>query len=294
MFHKVSPGRSCRWNLGDDVILAGLSLSSISGYQYSGDTSGGVLTLREATGNINLNFSGDYTTSSFLLSPGSQAFSSSPPSVVITETAPCFAAGTHIGTLLGDVRIEDLVLGELVSTASGDQLPVIWIGQLRVLCDGHPNPESVLPVRIAPNAFAPGQPSRDLLLSPDHAVFVDGALIPVKQLINHLTISRTSLSEVVYYHVKLSRHDILLAEGLPTESYLDTGDRSNFTAGGDAIRLCPDAGSKSRDVSAVWDAEGYARLVVTGPILDAVRHRLNQRALMLVSARARKLPDYAH
>jgi hypothetical protein len=68
-------------------------------------------------------------------------------------------------------------------------------------------------------------PRRDLLLSPDHAVYVDGALIPIRYLINGRSIVPTASRTVIYYHLELPRHDVLLAEGLPAESYLDTGNR---------------------------------------------------------------------
>jgi hypothetical protein len=66
------------------------------------------------------------------------------------------------------------------------------------------------------------------LLSPDHALFVDGLLIPVRYLCNGATIRQDARSEVTYFHVELDRHDILRAEGLPVESYLDAGNRGAF------------------------------------------------------------------
>ena len=83
------------------------------------------------------------------------------------------------------------------------------------------------PVRIAADAFGRGLPTRALFLSPEHAVFADGVLIPVKLLINHRSIEQITPDHVTYYHVELPSHDLLLAEGLAVESYLDVGDRSN-------------------------------------------------------------------
>ncbi len=74
---------------------------------------------------------------------------------------------------------------------------------------------------------------------------------------------------MTYYHVELPAHGVLLAEGLPAESYLDTGDRTNFANGGGPIALHPDFASR------VWEAEGCAPLVVTGPVLDATRRWVN-------------------
>ena len=85
---------------------------------------------------------------------------------------------------------------------------------------------------VASDAFGPGQPRRDLFLSPDHAVYVGAVLVPAKYLINGTSITQVMADEVTYHHVELPRHDVLLAEGLPAESYLDLGDRSNFANGG--------------------------------------------------------------
>jgi len=97
-------------------------------------------------------------------------------------------------------------------------------------------------------------------------------LIPIKHLINGISIAQVPLDDVTYYHIELPRHDVLLAEGLPAESYLDTGDRGNFDNGGCSVVLYPDFATR------VWEAKGCAPLVVTGPELDAVRCRLAARA----------------
>jgi len=57
-------------------------------------------------------------------------------------------------------------------------------------------------------------------------VFVDGVLIPIRYLINGCTIAQEPRSEVRYFHVELTRHSVVLAEGLACESYLDTGNRA--------------------------------------------------------------------
>jgi hypothetical protein len=114
-------------------------------------------------------------------------------------------------------------------------------------------------------------PYRDLFLSPDHAVFFEGVLIPIKHLTNGSSIVQVPVDEVTYYHVELPEHDVLLAEGLPTESYLDTGDRTNFSNGGEVARLFPDFSTRTLDAELVRDARSYARLVVCGPEVEAAR-----------------------
>ena len=100
------------------------------------------------------------------------------------------AAGTRIATPDGEVAVEALRPGDHVRLASGGGADVRWVGHRRVWCDRHPRPHGVFPVRIRAGAFAPGQPARDLLLSPDHAVFADGVLIPMRCLLNGATISQ--------------------------------------------------------------------------------------------------------
>jgi len=60
------------------------------------------------------------------------------------------------------------------------------------------------------------------------------------------------MDEVTYYHVELDDHDLLLAEGLPVESYLDTGDRSNFENGGGPIALHPDFSTRRQATAHMW------------------------------------------
>jgi collagen type I alpha len=73
----------------------------------------------------------------------------------------------------------------------------------------------------------------------NHAIYVDDVLIPAKHLLNGTTIRQEWRWRVVYHHVELERHDVVLAEGLPTETYLDTGDRAKFS-GAPMVVLHPD------------------------------------------------------
>jgi hypothetical protein len=77
---------------------------------------------------------------------------------------------------------------------------------------------------------------------------------------------------VIYYHIELGRHGVVLADGLPTESYLDIGARSNFDNGGGPMRLHPDFSIRA------WEADGCAPLVITGKKLRAARQRMMKRA----------------
>jgi len=193
----------------------------------------------------------------------------------ITETHACFASGTRIATTRGDVSVEDLRMGDTVRLAAGGTAPVIWIGHRRTRCRRHPRPWDVQPIRVQADAFAPGRPARDLRLSPDHAIYHAGVLIPVRALVNGRTISQEAVDEVTYWHVELPAHAVLLAENLPCESFLDTGNRAAFANGGPAIALHPDF------ARAVWIARGCAELSLDGPLRDAAHAYLLGRAATL-------------
>ncbi len=191
---------------------------------------------------------------------------------VLSDALPCFRRGTSIRTETGEANVESLRIGDRVPTLFNGFARVVWIGHRHIDCVRHPRPEDVLPIRIRQDAFGPDMPSRDLFLSPDHAVFVEDVLIPVRHLVNGTTVTREQASTVTYFHVELEQHDVLWSEGLTTESFLDTGNRANFSNAGSLIKLHPDFSLR------VWEAEGCAPLVVTGRQVDAVRSLLATRA----------------
>jgi autotransporter passenger strand-loop-strand repeat protein len=186
---------------------------------------------------------------------------------------PCFAGGTRIATVRGDVPVEALAVGDVVRLAGGGTAPVIWLGHRIVKPGSHPRPDEVQPVRVAAHAFGAGCPTRDVLLSPDHAVFCDGVLIPIRYLLNGSTIRQQRIAAVTYWHVELPAHAVLLAEGLPCESFLDTGNRAAFANGGAVVQVFPQF---ARDPSAAGAA---APSVTPWSTDDAVRRRLPAAAL---------------
>lgn len=191
------------------------------------------------------------------------------------ELVTCFVGGTRIATLAGYVPVEQLRVGDVVRTADGGQQAIRWIGHRRVDCREHPRRADVRPVRICAHAFGASLPERDLLLSPQHAIFAEDVLIPAKYLVNGTSVRIVQVDHVEYFHIELSRHDLLIAEGLPTESYLDCGDRLNFENGGPTTRLHADFASLT------WESEGCAPLRVAGPEVETVRARLAEQAIRI-------------
>jgi hypothetical protein len=122
-----------------------------------------------------------------------------------------------------------------------------------------------------------------MLLSPDHSVFAEDVLIPIKYLINDTTIAQIEVDVIDYYHIELARHDVVFAEGLPVESYLETGGRNAFDNGGGAMQLHPDFTPDGDRVAMEWDSLGYAPLLGTGSQLDTVRAKLRLQAALLAA-----------
>jgi hypothetical protein len=187
------------------------------------------------------------------------------------ELVVCFASGSRIRTAKGEVPVENLRVGDLAVTAAGEARPIVWIGHRRITnltSEQHP-------VRVLAGAFGDGLPARDLRLSPGHAVCVDvmdEVFVPIDHLINGQTIFREDVAEETYWHVELESHDVLLADGLPCESYMDAGNRAFFgRAYGRLAKIDPDRVAES--------LTRYARPFVNdGPIVAAIRERLAARA----------------
>ena len=194
---------------------------------------------------------------------------------VADPTVPCFVKGTRLLSPQGNILVEELLVGDLLITLDGTPRAITWIGERRIACGAHHAPHNVLPVRVRAWAFGVGIPAQDVLLSPDHAVYVDGALIPARYLLNGATIVQEHCNEVTYMHVELEQHSIVFAEGLPTESYLDTGNRYLFDD--ETTTLVP---LPSYALS-VWAAKSCAPLVHSGEELVRARRLLLEQAAAL-------------
>jgi autotransporter passenger strand-loop-strand repeat protein len=246
-------------NIGGAIDDAELAYAS--GGSATVNSATDVLSVTVGVNNYTQPLAGDYTGTFFRLTSGSFGGTQ-----LTLSNAPCYCRGTHILTDRGEIAVEDLRIGERVRTMLGETLaPIIWIGHREVDCARHPNPRKVWPVRIAAGAFGPGRPHSDLFLSPDHAVYVGEVLIPIRYLINASTIAQVPMERVTYYHIELPRHDVVLAQGLPAESFLDMRDGSNYANRPGPVRLYPDYSVR------MWEAFGCARLIVTGPELAAAR-----------------------
>ncbi len=245
------------------VTLSGLVGNEfvLDGFTENGfNVANGALTLDSSGVNVTLALAGSYTSNPIKVRTANNN----------TYVTACFATGTRIATACGPVPVEALRVGDRLHTLSGRLAPIAWIGHREVDLARHPVPAEAMPIRVAAGALAPDVPSRDLLLSPDHALFVDGVLVPVRYLVNDTTIAPAPREAVTYWHVELDQHDVILAEGAPCESYLDTGNRGAFE-GHDA----PPADTLT--ALSIWRRRACAPLVVSGARLDAIAERLRGR-----------------
>nr|WP_046862033.1 Hint domain-containing protein [Microvirga massiliensis] len=145
----------------------------------------------------------------------------------------CFLRGTSILTPTGGVRIEDLEIGDLVETVRGKAMQIKWIGRHAFKKSGANWNENVVPIRISRFALDEKTPHTDLYLSPSHALFIDGVLMPVKELVNGISIAPApsmDLQAIEYFHIVLDTHEVILAEGAPAETcLLQDSDHESFT-----------------------------------------------------------------
>ena len=164
------------------------------------------------------------------------------PLITTGSVPPCFLPGTMIATPDGEVAVEDLSIGDLVLSNTGEAQPVMWIGKRSYAGRFLASNKAVHPVRFRAGSLGDGLPRRDLLVSPEHAMLLDGTLIAAQYLVNGVSIVREhGLDRVDYLHIELASHDVILAEGAATESFLDDDNRALFQNAAEFYELYHDA-----------------------------------------------------
>jgi hypothetical protein len=117
----------------------------------------------------------------------------------------------------------------------GGTRPLQWIGRYSYRKSDRTKAwvRDFLPVRVARSALGPDVPCADLCITRGHALLIDGVLVPVSNLINGTTITTLdadNLDELEYFHIKLERHDVIYAEGVPCETLLNVDESAvNFS-----------------------------------------------------------------
>lgn len=141
-------------------------------------------------------------------------------------TIACFARGTRILTPRGEVPVDALRIGQTVTTLDRGAQPIRFLWRHRYVFTGATSRHK--PILIAKDALGPGRPSRDLAVSPQHRMLLSAdwlgqdaaALVPAKAMTALPQVRiKNGVRTADYVHVLLQRHEILFAEGVPTESF---------------------------------------------------------------------------
>jgi antigen 43 len=155
-----------------------------------------------------------------------------------TQNIVCYAKGTLILTKNGFVPIENMTAGDEVITkgriynykyinnyACLSLKSVLWIGKFRVT---KLNSKS-RPICIKKDALGEGSPFKDLYVSPVHCLLLNGKMVLAKNMVNGRTICQDDERDSVeYYHLECESHSAIVANGVLSESYLDTRNRHVF------------------------------------------------------------------
>lgn len=161
----------------------------------------------------------------------------------------CFTPGTRLRTADGEALVEHLSEGDIVQTRDNGAQKVLWVGRRRISGARLFAMPELRPIRLRAGAICSGQPDEDLLVSPEHQLLITGArardlfnedevLVSARDLVDERRVVVDRLAkEVVYCHVLLEHHEVVWANGVPTESFhpantdlemLDAGQRARL------------------------------------------------------------------
>lgn len=260
-YHSYPLPKISGLSLGDQIQVKGSTQGTIDGTNLVfRDDSGKVMGAFDATGQdlSNVRFDGG------------------------TVNYACYLKGTHIATQHGEAMVETLKAGDAIRTAQGGLARVKWLGHRTLYKRRIPAQDVVraFPVLFKKGALAPNLPHRDLTLSPGHHLLFDGALVPAIALVNGQSIVQQFGAKVFeYFHVELDHFGIILAEGVPAESYADTGNRSMFQNVAE-VTMAPEFGPAQGRPQI-----GGIKVVQQGLTIKAIRKQLLVRAEQLTGAR---------
>lgn len=243
-----------------------------------GDTAGGYFLLTDASVNISkytyTNYSmGNSSTNHWQIN-GTDGTSSS-LAFQNRDFVPCFLAGTEISVNGATRKVEDLAVGDRIDVlvnGKTEQKTVTWVGKsTSIAAPFLPLDMAGYPVRILKDALAEGVPFKDMLITPEHCLYLNGCFVPARMLVNGQSIFYDqSFMSYDYYHVETEDHAIITADGVFTESYLDTGNRRSFRQNGDVVAM-----PRSRNLT--WD-DAAAPLNVSRAFVEPLFQQFCARA----------------
>ncbi|MCP1237986.1 Hint domain-containing protein [Gluconobacter kondonii] len=272
-----------------DTIEIQNTEAPISGYTISGDAQGNTRTITlidnqgndAATYTVTIADGAKVPLGTYDNSVNSSSLATNPLQITYsngnTYIGACFLSGSMIRTPDGDIAVEEINIGDEVTTfdwKSGQDivLPVVWVGKTHVnVRHGVPDDMSGYPIRILKDAISDGVPYKDMLITAEHSLFFDGKFVPARMLVNGQSIFYDkSITSYDYYHVETEQHSVITADGMLTESYLDTGNRHTFRQEGRVVALTP-----SRNLT--WD-DAAAPLGVSREFAEPLFRKAEARA----------------
>lgn len=172
-----------------------------------------------------------------------------------SATGACFLTGTLIETSKGKQAVEDIQAGDTLMVyrhGKTETCRVIWTGHQHTIVNmSLPEDEAGYPVRVSKDAISEGVPYKDMLVTAEHCLFFDGKFIPVRMLVNGKSIAYDlTITAYDYYHVETETHSIINADGVLTESYLNTGNRNRFCQDDGIFRLSHEVKTWANDAAA--------------------------------------------
>ncbi|MBS1032920.1 Hint domain-containing protein [Gluconobacter cerinus] len=232
---------------------------------YAGVSNSGLLTVTTSTQTVKLQLSGSYPSDDTFIISGD------------TVTLVCYLPGTLIRTPHGEVPVESLDIGDEVVTFNWETQsevirPLTWVGyQKSKLQPNLPEDQAGYPVRILKNSISDNTPHKDLLVTPEHCLFFNGKFIPARMLVNGQSIFYDrSVTSYNFYHIETEEHSVIWADGMLSESYLDTGNRRYFSNRENIINIT----NKNQD----WNIDSAAALDVSRDTVEYIYNKIVSRA----------------
>ncbi len=262
----------------DRIVLSSVSYDASGEANYNSST--GDLAITENGQTYDLNFGpGNFVNDYFQLAQDGSG------TEIYDDTVPCYCRGTLIQTDRGQRPVEKLKIGDKVTTASGETRPIKWIGRRSYAGRFVLERKDILPICIKAGALQPNVPRRDLWISPHHAMYLSGMLIEAKDLVNGVSVVQAdSVERVEYFHVELETHDVIIAEGALSETYIDIDNRLMFNNAHEYRLLYPDAAPVALPYCPPRCEEGYA--------IEAARRIIGLRAGLIDQAPVGTLRGY--
>ncbi|MFV2052926.1 Hint domain-containing protein [Aliiroseovarius sp. YM-037] len=203
---------------------------------------------------------------------------------IFGENEVCFTRGTEILTSDGPKLVEALKVGDLLVTRDNGVKPIRWIASSVVSEERRRGNSSLEPIVIEADALGRNTPAKDLHVSPQHRILIEGGhvdlivaesavLASAKSLLNGKTIrhSGDAFPELEYWHIALDDHEVIFANGCPAESFHvgDVALTAMSAAQLDELEsLFPGITTDSRTLS-LPEVKAYEGRVLSSMLLDS-------------------------